>query len=146
MTDKCAYISRSARSLASSCTPTPGTYSLVGSHGAGSYIGSHQSGSYLHEPSSLSALNSGHPRRSGSHKQSASGVIRMVYYTNLHPKCAKFMRDHFLSIYSWYLLQLPSAHLALGLSNCLQIKCILYHIPGSIKFTFILFLGLMIMA
>jgi len=68
----------SARSLASSCTPTPGTYSLVGSHGAGSYIGSHQSGSYLQEPSSLSALNSSLSRRGGNHKVSTSGLIRMA--------------------------------------------------------------------
>lgn len=71
---------RSARSLASSYTPTLGSYQLVGSHG-GSYLDSHDqySSSYLLAPSSLSALPSEPVHRGEARKSSpGSSMLRMV--------------------------------------------------------------------
>ncbi|KAG0554551.1 hypothetical protein KC19_12G099600 [Ceratodon purpureus] len=70
----------SARSLASSYTPTLGSYNLVGSHG-GSYLDSHDqhSSSYLLAPNSLSALPSEPVRRGEGRKSSpASSILRMA--------------------------------------------------------------------
>lgn len=65
---------RSARSLASSYTPTPGSYSLVGSHGGS------ESGSYLVGPNSLSAIHTGPARGGSGHKSSGSGMMRLVRF------------------------------------------------------------------
>jgi hypothetical protein len=73
-------VCRSARSLASSYTPTLGSYNVVGSHG-GSYLGSHDqhSGSYLLAPNSLSALPSEPVQRGEACKSSpGSSILRMV--------------------------------------------------------------------
>lgn len=70
----------SARSLASSYTPTLGSYNVVGSHG-GSYLGSHDqhSGSYLLAPNSLSALPSEPVQRGEARKSSpGSSILRMA--------------------------------------------------------------------
>jgi len=116
-------VCRSARSLASSYTPTLGSYSLVGSH-VGSYLDSHDqySSNDLLAPSSLSALPSPPGQRGDGRKSTpGSSVLRLVHTTLFFgPSCLIFLLLSFEEIPQSFVLMV------------VELTSVTFFLPGNI--------------